>query len=153
MIRTLLSKYIVLRACTYHITCSCLLPGAISDLNPSLGLGDDGINSVLSVLLSVRERILSELSTISSVTDLTPRTNSLSHMCRCPPRRAHSRPRDTKRLPPASLLRHHWPISAYHPTNTHHNLPTCHSRKCYSGSVHQARLCSSYKPRPRKGHE
>ncbi|KAG1725364.1 DnaJ domain-containing protein [Suillus paluster] len=31
---------------------------AISDLNPSLELGDDGINSVLSVLLSVRERIL-----------------------------------------------------------------------------------------------
>lgn len=31
---------------------------AIGDLNPSLQLGDDGINSVLSVLLSVRERVL-----------------------------------------------------------------------------------------------
>lgn len=31
---------------------------AIGDLNPSLELGDDGVNSVLSVLLSVRERIL-----------------------------------------------------------------------------------------------
>ncbi|KAG1799516.1 DnaJ domain-containing protein [Suillus variegatus] len=31
---------------------------AIGDLNPSLELGDDGVNSVLSVLLSVRERVL-----------------------------------------------------------------------------------------------
>lgn len=31
---------------------------AIGDLNPSLELGDDGINSVLSVLLRVRERVL-----------------------------------------------------------------------------------------------
>lgn len=31
---------------------------AIGDLNPSLELGDDGVNSVLSVLLSVRKRVL-----------------------------------------------------------------------------------------------
>ncbi|KAF9223554.1 DnaJ-domain-containing protein [Gyrodon lividus] len=31
---------------------------AIHDLNPSLGLGDDGINSVLSVLQSIRGRVL-----------------------------------------------------------------------------------------------
>ncbi|KIJ66761.1 hypothetical protein HYDPIDRAFT_174127 [Hydnomerulius pinastri MD-312] len=31
---------------------------AISDLNPSLKLGDDGINSVLAVLQGIRERIL-----------------------------------------------------------------------------------------------
>lgn len=37
---------------------------AIGDLNPSLELGDDGINSVLSVLLTVRERVLSELPVI-----------------------------------------------------------------------------------------
>ncbi|KAG1882103.1 DnaJ domain-containing protein [Suillus subluteus] len=34
------------------------LEGAIGDLNPSLELGDDGLNSLLSVLLSVRERVL-----------------------------------------------------------------------------------------------
>lgn len=50
---------------------SLLPPGAISDLNPSLGLGDDGINSVLSVLLGVRERILSKTTIISSVIVLT----------------------------------------------------------------------------------
>ena len=54
-----------------YAQCSCLPPGAISDLNPSLGLGDDGINSVLSVLLSARERVLSKLPIISSATDLT----------------------------------------------------------------------------------
>jgi hypothetical protein len=56
---------------TYYMLMSLLPPGAISDLNPSLGLGDDGINSVLSVLLGVRERILSKTTIISSVIVLT----------------------------------------------------------------------------------
>lgn len=101
MIRTLLSKH--MSACVSHILMS-LPSGAIGDLNPSLELGDDGVNSVLSVLLSVRERVLSKSPTIQCITDLTSSTNSLPHLCRCPPRRALSRCRDTKRLPPASLF-------------------------------------------------
>lgn len=44
---------------------------AISDLNPSLKLGDDGINAVLSVLSNIRIRVLSKSSPISPDSSLT----------------------------------------------------------------------------------
>jgi hypothetical protein len=136
----------------YHML-TFLPSGAIGDLNPSLQLSDDGINSVLSVLLSVRERVLSNSPVIQCVIDLTLSTNSLPYLRHCPPRRTLSRPGDTKRLPPASLLRYRWQITAHYPTNTHHHLPTCYSRKRHASSAHESRLCSPYAPRPRQGHK
>jgi curved DNA-binding protein CbpA len=145
MIRTLLSERI--SACVYHILISPP-SGAIGDLNPSLELGDDGVNSVLSVLLSVRKRVLSKSHVTQCITDLTSSTNSLPHLRRCPSRRTLSRPRDTKRLPPACLLRYRWQITAHYPTNSHHHFPACYSRKCHASSIHSSHLRSSYVPRP-----
>jgi len=57
VIRTLLSAS---TPCTVlrHLTDHCH-PEAINDINPSIKLGEDGINSVLSTLESIRERALS----------------------------------------------------------------------------------------------
>ena len=59
MIRTLLREYTAARAFC-QLTSLMSVPEAINDLNPSLKLSDDSINSVLSVLENIRGRVLSK---------------------------------------------------------------------------------------------
>ena len=72
MIRTFLRQCIVvLPPVDGPLTSVFYLPEAISDLNPSLKLSADGIDSVLSGLESIRGRVLSTSPTLAQ-SDLTP---------------------------------------------------------------------------------
>jgi hypothetical protein len=64
VIRTLLSL-----CPTTVLTLSTLIsssPDAVNDINPSIKLGEEGINSVLGALQAIRERALSDYSRFTS---------------------------------------------------------------------------------------
>lgn len=57
VIKTLLSQYTFVLALLTLISFSLV---AVNDINPSIKLGEEGINSVLGVLQAIRERALSD---------------------------------------------------------------------------------------------
>jgi hypothetical protein len=64
------------------------IPEAINDINPSLSMGDEGINSVLNSLQRIRERALSSLFSIAPFFLLTY-FYSVPDMYLCAACRAH----------------------------------------------------------------
>lgn len=59
VIRTLLSMYLILYVFSVNVLINSKTE-AINDINPSIKLGEEGINSVLVTLQSIRERALSK---------------------------------------------------------------------------------------------
>lgn len=105
--------------------------GAVHDTNPSLGLKEDGISSIMGALRTIRERALSKFDTFCLMflwTSLSKR--SLSHLYLRTARGACEAARNQECFSAIILSRYHGTFPSDHPIGPNHCYSSHISRKC-----------------------